>query len=162
MLVDGPRAAPASRSLLNVNTAFIMLLKPLKGHGSFERILKTGRRTTNGPLSLTLGIGSVQTDTIHVGVSVPRRNVNSAVIRNRIKRLLRVAIQQTVQQHDVRSRLHGVNVIVAIWRSVPTSASRISLRDVFPVVDATLKRALDARPAIKANTSQNPHDVLPS
>ncbi len=123
-----------------------MLLQPLKGHGSFERILKTGRRTSSGTLSLTLGVGSVETDTINVGVSVPRRNVSSAVIRNRIKRLLRVAINQTVQEHDVRCRMRGVNAIVAIWRSAPPSAALIRLRDVYPTVDAVLKRALDACP----------------
>lgn len=123
-----------------------MVLQPLKGHGAFERILKTGRRTSGGPLSLTLGVGSIETDTMYVGVSVPRRNVSSAVIRNRIKRLLRVAIHQTVQQHDVRCRMRGVNAIVAIWRSAPPHASQIRLRDIAPTVDTTFRRALDACP----------------
>lgn len=146
LLAAGPRAALVYLSLLNVKTTALMLLQPLKGHGSFERILKTGRRTTSGTLSLTLGVGSVETDTIHVGVSVPRRNVSSAVIRNRIKRLLRVAIHQTVQQHDVRCRMRGVNAIVAIWRSAPAHASQIRLRDVYPTVNATFQRALEACP----------------
>lgn len=146
MLAAGPRAVLVSPSLQNVKTTYVMILQPLKGHGSFERILKTGRRTTSGPLSLTLGVGSAETDTIQVGVTVPRRNVSSAVIRNRIKRLLRVAINQTVQEQDCRCRMRGVNVIVAIWRSAPPVASLIRLRDVYPTVYATLKRALDACP----------------
>lgn len=128
-----------------------MLLQPLKGHGAFERTLKTGRRTTGGALSLTLGVGSLETDTIHVGVSVPRRTVSSAVIRNRIKRLLRVAINKTVQEQDGRCRKRGVNTIVAIWRAAPRSASLIRMRDVYPTVDATLKRALDACPPMPSS-----------
>lgn len=154
MLAAGPRAALVSPSLPNVKTTNVMLLQPLKGHGSFERILKAGRRTTGGHLSLTLGVGTVEVDTIQVGVSVPRRIVSSAVIRNRIKRLLRVAIHQTVQHNDVRCRIRGVNTIVAIWRSGPPIASLISLRDVYPTVDATLKRALDACPPMHGKSEQ--------
>lgn len=146
--VAGPKAVLASQSPPNVKTTDVMLLQPLKGHGSFERVLKTGRRTSNGPLSLTIGVSSAKTDTISVGVSVPRRNVSSAVIRNRIKRLLRVAILKSVHEQNVRCRKRGVNVIVAIWRSAPTAASLINLRDVSPIVSAIMKRALDACPPL--------------
>lgn len=133
-----------------------MVLRPLKGFGAFESAVRTGRRVTVGPLSLTVGKSTIVRgsgsdsgsgsggldDTILYGVSVPKRIAKSAVVRNRIKRLLRVSLRRVLTDYEEQCRVAGITTIVTIWRDAPDSASLIRLHDVLPVVEKAVIKGI--------------------
>lgn len=123
-----------------------MVVRPLKGFGAFESAVRTGRRVTVGPLSLTVGRsthgGGLAGDTVWYGVSVPKRVAKSAVVRNRIKRLLRESLRRVLTDHEEQCRVAGITTIVTIWREAPESATLIGLHDVLPVVEKAMVKGI--------------------
>lgn len=123
-----------------------MVVRPLKGHGAFNDVLRSGRRVTSGPLSLT-AIGSLpssQTLTVRCGVTVGKNTARKAVVRNRIKRLLREALRFHVPAKGSRIANSGIHSMVLIWRNAPSSPKLISLDDVRTHVGSAIDRAIDA------------------
>lgn len=132
------RAAHVSPSVSPVNDPTAVLgsrisCRPLKGFGAFEEILRSGRRITSGPLSLTaeLNPGAMETGKpVFVGVTIAKRIAPRAVMRNRVKRLLRESAR-----HHVSSRSHalhecGIGRMIFIWRQAPPSPMQLRLADV--------------------------------
>jgi len=60
----------------------------LRGYGSFRRVLTQGENFTSGSLRCSILINNEEKNGISVGFAVTR-NIKKAVLRNRIKRLLR-------------------------------------------------------------------------
>jgi ribonuclease P protein component len=104
-----------------------MVLRPLKGYRSFEEVLRSGRRVTSGPLLLAAMPNDGSSDVTFVGVGVPKRVAPKAVVRNRIKRLMRVSIRACLLES---STLHAGVRVVLLWRSAPKHPSEIALADV--------------------------------
>lgn len=104
-----------------------MVVRPLKGYRSFEDVLRSGRRVTSGPLLLAALPGQDGESETLVGVGVPKRVARKAVTRNRIKRLMRVAVIGTLA-NDV-PELEGSRV-VCLWRNAPEHPAMIRLSDV--------------------------------
>jgi ribonuclease P protein component len=90
-----------------------MVVRPLKGYRSFEEVLRSGRRVTSGPLLLAVLPNPTDLSQAYVGVGVPKRVARKAVVRNRIKRLMRVAMRSAYQRHH--AELAGRR-IVCLWR----------------------------------------------
>lgn len=104
-----------------------MVLRPLKGYRSFEEVLRSGRRVTSGPLLLA-ALPSEESATVTlVGVGVPKRVARKAVMRNRIKRLMRVAVGDCLRDS---AQLQPSLRLVLLWRAAPEHPSQIALADV--------------------------------
>ncbi len=73
-----------------------------------------------------------------VGVSAKRRT-RPAVMRNRIKRLLRTSIHQTIQREGQRSR--GIAAMVLICNIIPEKPSLLMLDEIAPLVRRIIQNA---------------------
>lgn len=104
-----------------------MVLRPLKGYRSFEEVLRSGRRVTSGPLLLAALPNAESTSETFVGVGVPKRVAPKAVVRNRIKRLMRVSVRACVVE---TATLQPGLRLVLLWRSAPGHPAEICLADV--------------------------------
>ncbi len=139
------RVAIASRSASRDKAPPLpMVIRPIKGVGSFSDVLRSGRRVTSGPLSLTacVRVAGAQIDALRYGVSIGRRTARRAVVRNRVKRLLREAFRSAVRSKSEPLERSGIERIVLVWRAEPDNVRAIGLQDVLPHVEAALDHAI--------------------
>ncbi len=144
------RVAHASPSGSPVNDTTAVLgsrisCRPLKGFGAFEEILRSGRRVTSGPLSLTAESKQPSIDSaapILVGVTIAKRIAPRAVMRNRVKRLLRESARQQVSVRTHELHELGIGRLIFIWRQAPSSPMKLRLADVAPHMTEALDKLL--------------------
>jgi len=113
-----------------------MVPGPLKGYKSFETVLRSGRRVTSGPLLFAV-IPNEDSEQSLLGVGVPKRIAPKAVVRNRIKRLMRESAQLCFQ--DLNSALRGIRV-VCLCRQAPRQASNVRLADIHKYMSIGLQK----------------------
>lgn len=119
-----------------------MVVLPLKGYNSFDEILRSGRRVSSGPLLLTLNCEETASSYLYVGVAISKRVAKHAVVRNRIKRLLRVAARNAIREHQEQCQHVLAAQMILIWRKAPSHPMQIQLSDVQPYVSQALLKAL--------------------
>lgn len=128
-----------------------MVIKPLKGNNAFRRAVKCGRHFSAGPARASVastnkdGAGSI----VNVGVIVGKRNCPKAVVRVRIRRLLRIAVREVITKHQDRFRRSAISTVVVAWRSGPTVPSMIHLADVEPYIEAAMIQSLNAMDTLR-------------
>jgi len=120
-------------------------LKSVKGYKSFSRTFQAGRKFRSGDLlaSVTFRKGDVEEKeetTLHYGVSISKRTAKRAVVRNRVKRLLREALRLSLDE-GYNTKSIPFESILLIWRSGPGHPKLISLEDVRPEVGKVLEKA---------------------
>ncbi len=119
--------------------------RPLKGFGAFEEILRSGRRVTSGPLSLTAEqqSGVIRTGApVLVGVTIAKRIARRAVMRNRVKRLLRESARQHVSARTNELHERGIGRLIFIWRQAPSSPTQLRFGEVEAHMIETLDKLL--------------------
>ncbi|MCX6139586.1 MAG: ribonuclease P protein component [Candidatus Kapabacteria bacterium] len=121
-----------------------MVVRPLKGQDAFNIVMRSGRRSTSGPLSLTaaFNVDSLPKESISVGVTIGKRTAKRAVIRNRVKRLLRESVRQIVPSRAVALSSAGIHSVVLVWRSAPEAPKLLRLSDVQPHVESALDHVI--------------------
>lgn len=75
--------------------------------------------------------------------AVPKRSAKKAVIRNRIKRLLRVAIKEIVLEYAKNDVAINIEYLVVVWYSAPSHPGLIGLDSCREVTRTLIQRALD-------------------
>lgn len=139
-----PRDAPVLLLASHDNKPPSLVVRPLKGLNAFSDVLRSGRKTTSGPLLLT-AVSSAEANTrntLFCGVTIGRRTAKRAVVRNRVKRLLRESIRQILPvRSGVISEL-GIHTLVLVWRSAPEAPGLLRLSDVRAHVAIALDHAI--------------------
>lgn len=123
--------------------------RPLKGFGAFEETLRSGRRVTSGPLSLTAALvrdPQAPFDAIRYGVGIPKRIAPRAVSRNRVKRLLRESVRRHVCSRADEIGSSGYDRLVFLWRQAPASPMLLRLSDVEPHVERAIAKLMSTKP----------------
>lgn len=135
-----------------------MRLQPLKGFNAFEETFKSGKKFYCKGLIAIVSFHNAQSDhseradgmeeqdrIVHYGVTSKRRT-RPAVLRNRIKRLLREGLRSVLLQQfgSLETRAHcPFDSVVLIQTAIPAKASLLSLNDVLPSVRCVLQKATD-------------------
>ncbi|MBI2794468.1 MAG: ribonuclease P protein component [Ignavibacteria bacterium] len=128
-----------------------MVIQPLKGVNAFRTAVKSGRQFSAGPARITVastslnGIGQI----IRVAVIVGKRSCPKAVVRVRIRRLLRSAVRDVITKHQDRFRKSAIGTVVVAWRSAPASASLIHLCNVEPYVKDAMLQSLNSMHSVR-------------
>mgnify|MGYP002783568114 FL=1 len=138
-------------------------IQPLKGHGAFDLVFEHGARfayrgvtgfllfrhtlqtSEKSGLSELDRFRAVPADTLLVGVSAKRRT-RPAVMRNRIKRLLRTSVQKALWDagslpFDMQREPCPIVAIVLICNIVPAKPSLLHLTDIQPLVERIFQNA---------------------
>lgn len=139
-------------------------LKVIKGYGSFAKVFDHGRKFYLGKALLAAcfrpcreisgksGIPNDEANIVHYGVSIRRKAARRAVMRNRIKRLLRESIRRNIGDFILDNGNCPFEYLIVIWNDIPEHPGLIKLEDVEPVVKTGLQKAFDYY--LKKRTSQ--------
>lgn len=131
----------------------VMRLQPLKGYDAFGNVFRTGRRFSNGKLtalvvfrppvsaSAAYTAGTAEQQIVYFGVTA-RKRTRPAVLRNRIKRLLRESMRQIAREHNCATSSPFCELVL-VWNAVPSRPSLLRLATVLADVREVLDRATD-------------------
>lgn len=111
-------------------------LVPLKGWKAFDKVFKQGK--ISGSKKITVAITRSDTDMLQFGVGVSKKICKKAVIRNRIKRLIRESLRQINKEKGLPLELEK---IIIFWKDIPESAHKIKLNDVKNEIIKILERS---------------------
>jgi len=133
------------------------MIKPLKGKKHFSDVYKQGISFYDKPLKAIVcfkarpcfEIESDDDEAVYLGVAVSKRTAKKAVVRNRIKRLLRESIRHVVSERGDQSIL-DLQSIILLWYYAPAKPAMITLKDVLPVVKKVFDRISDHLIKIKS------------
>lgn len=129
-----------------------MRLQPLKGYGAFGTVFATGRRFSIGSATaiVVFNDGAAQamehrkTDgtqqIVYFGVTA-RKKTRPAVLRNRIKRLLRESVRLLANEYRQSDKAFPFRAFVFVWNAVPARPSLLHLRTVLPAVRTLVEKA---------------------
>ena len=113
-------------------------LQSIKGKKIFAQMYESGKRFSNGKAAAIVELcrQEEQQNPLLVSYAVicSKKTARKAVVRNRIKRLLRVSIRNlfaTAQSDD----LMLIGKIIVSWREAPSHPGMICLKDVEPVIE---------------------------
>jgi ribonuclease P protein component len=123
-------------------------LQPVKGKKTFDRIFATGQRFYHDEASAVICFSRESNDNpvLNYAVIVRKKIAKKAVVRNRIKRLLRECLRQIFLESDEKFK-NSFEFIVVGWNSAPEHPGLLHLSDVLPKVKSLLEKAY------KANTN---------
>lgn len=119
----------------------LIILRSLAGKKNFQQLFQSGQRFVHSKAVLIVQFRGKETEgetTVFFGIAVRRKT--KAVIRNRLKRLIREAMFRYFKAHP-RAASH-IHSIIILWRDIPPKASLIHLRDVEPVLQELFTQAL--------------------
>ncbi|MCS7177470.1 MAG: ribonuclease P protein component [Candidatus Kapabacteria bacterium] len=121
-------------------------LHPLKRRKDIEGLWEKGQRYAHPMLTLVVLPTSEGSNAIGYVVSVPRRRVRKAVLRNRLRRLLREGVRRLCQEASEKGLKLPVREIGVVWRGSLTeeelrrlrlSHLMLALRELFQQVQAS-------------------------
>ncbi len=128
-------------------------IAPLKGHEAFPKVFKKSRKFTGKDAVLFVQFGSPDTveigedlfKTVFVGVTIRKKTARKAVMRNRVKRLLRVAFQNVLKEifneYSQPDAPFPFKAFIAVWQAVPEQPKQLQLEHVEPVIRQLITQA---------------------
>jgi ribonuclease P protein component len=156
------------------------VLVSLKGHEAFDGVFEHGKRFAHRGITGFVRFRGTETETtkspeigaemskmsteislelrqIHFGVTAKKRT-KPAVLRNRIKRLLRESLRRTFVQMSAQQRreaFSAIDSIVLICNVIPERAAMIGLEHTSYPVERIIKDALKSQRNQQNQTQQN-------
>ena len=134
-------------------------LIPVKGKKNFDYIFSHSRKffvNAAGAIVCFKNraeiVDNLNTETLvlQYAVTVRKKNCRKAVVRNRIKRLLRVALRELSAQENYKNMLINIKALVLVWNSTITHPGLINLKVVKQeIVKLMDKIILYSEPVIK-------------
>ena len=79
--------------------------------------------------------------TFSYAVTVRKKMAKKAVVRNRIKRLLRVCFRQIFDEYAAKGQKSAISYIVLVWQNAPKHPGLINLDACMPVARKLINRA---------------------
>ena len=115
----------------------------LKGEDSFEKVFRHCRKVTGSDLNLYVQFrakGSEERESTSLGIQVRKKNVASAVRRNRIKRLVRESVRTVARIHS--DIFFSIDAVIVSWNTrMDSESSSPQLRDVHDQILSLLREA---------------------
>ena len=128
-------------------------INPIKGYQVFSKVFSSGKKLRAYPLlaSVVFDISEIGLTPfrfekmnlpteIFLGVTVSKRVAKRAVIRNRIKRLMRESVRLVLKDYEENGIELTCKAICLAWQKAPQKPSEISLHDVLPKVQTILRK----------------------
>lgn len=121
-----------------------MELFPLKGHNVFSNIYeyKDKLQVRCGALVVSCIVSVSPNEQIFFGVTIGKRIAKRAVIRNRIKRLLRESMRVVLNDSN-DEMVNYIEKIILSYKSAPQHPSEVGLKDILPLVHKAFGELLE-------------------
>lgn len=108
-------------------------IKTLKGFDAFKKAYLNGKTKSTRKITMTIVEG--ESNTLNLGVGISKKRCKKAVVRNRIKRLLRESIKQLNKERRLNT---GIQIMTLFWKIAPNHPMQIRLDEVKSEVDIAL------------------------
>ena len=119
-------------------------LQPLKGKTAIAELYKSGKRFHTHSATAFVQYSEYPNDNkshiLNHVVTISKRCAKKAVVRNRIKRLLRVSLNKMIDRNNTMNALSLVDSILISWKNAPKHPMLINLSDVIPVLDDLIRK----------------------
>ncbi|MDC1068088.1 ribonuclease P protein component [Candidatus Kapabacteria bacterium] len=103
----------------------VYTIKPLKGYNAFQDAFNLGKTKNSAKATITLVFGD--SDSISLGVGISKKRAKKAVVRNRVKRLLRESIRKLNSEFSLPK---NIKTITVFWKIAPKHPMEIRLNEV--------------------------------
>lgn len=116
-------------------------IRSLKGKTAFDTLFRQGKRfkCTEVHLVVRFGNRAEELPLINVGVVVRKKIARTAVLRNRIKRLVRESLYGVAKTSP--ELLAGIDSMALLWNTTPEHPKKIHLQDVEKAVGVVMLQA---------------------
>jgi len=129
-----------------------MEIRNLKGRNQIAAAFRRGKRfyASEALVAVTPRIFAKEPDAPKGGeyalflvCSVPKKIAPHAVVRNRIKRLVRESVRLYIKQYQFERESQFLNIMTLAfnWQSAPLRPSGINLHDIYPIIENMLNAA---------------------
>lgn len=124
-------------------------IKSVKGYNAFSKIISNGKKFKSDDIFMTVIYTgsdfslqkSSEVGTVYYGVSSPKKLNPKAIVRNRIKRLLRVSIRKCINQNPDYANF--LKYIILIYNKKIQHPGLIKLKDIEPKVNKIINKSID-------------------
>jgi len=124
-------------------------VKSLKGYNAFSKVIVNGKKIKVDDLTSFFiyndnklnFLKSSNPDLIYIGVTSSKRGNKKAVLRNRIKRLLRVAVSEFITKDVVKYKI--IKYAVFMYNKKIPYSNFVKLSDIEPLVERALNKAVE-------------------
>lgn len=128
-----------------------IIASPLKGKVKFDKLFASGRRFNSADLSAVVKFNGIGPKgpfpngkyEFRFAVIVPKRNAKRAVLRNRIKRLLRESVRKATRDKSLGEGFLSIDNIAFLWRNAPPKPGLIRLAQAELAVGNLLNRIFE-------------------
>ncbi len=125
----------------------MLQLKPIKGFNNIGLIYKNGIKFyANNATAIVVFRKNYscqnvtkENSTIYFAVIIGKKTAKKAVVRNRIKRLLRESLRILTKQYN--EKINCIEQIVLYYNAAPTHQKLIKLKDIMPAIENILMQA---------------------
>lgn len=120
-----------------------MTVVSLKGKSRIAGIFRTGRRFSSPQatiMAISGGEGRIA-GSIEIMAVIRKKTARKAVIRNRIRRLVRESLRHFVAEYTDTGREFPVRAIIVIWNTAPAHPALLRLDSVMAVLRPLIERA---------------------
>ncbi|MBX3043939.1 MAG: ribonuclease P protein component [Candidatus Kapabacteria bacterium] len=130
----------------------MLQVKPIKGFNSFSLIFNAGKKFYDKDLTAVFVHSDAEENnalikncnddkTLYYGVTAGKKFIRKAVVRNRVKRLLRESIKKIFAERYIMLDKPPFKYAVFSWRKAPVHPALINLADVLPSLERVTKSA---------------------
>jgi ribonuclease P protein component len=127
-----------------------LTIKPIKAGKLFSKVFINGKKFYHHSASVSVLFYSQDLDVIinevgkeiYYGISIGKKASKSAVVRNRIKRLIRVSLRELLREFNFDKEYCPIQYIVITWKVAPLHSKLIRLEDVKQVLSDLLEMSL--------------------
>lgn len=139
-------------------------MKPIKGKLLFDGIFRRSKKIANKTIAAYIVFdgkqerkrrNSSKIKTLNYAIMVKKRYVKKAVIRNRIKRLCRVATREIFAEMPDEKLLSSIKYIVLTWGKIVDKTKDISLDEVKSALSEIMTNAKDAASKFISSQSES-------
>jgi len=124
-------------------------VKSLKGYNAFSKVIVNGKKIKVDDLTSFFiyndnklnFLKSSNHDLIYIGVTSSKKGNKKAVLRNRIKRLLRVAVREFIAKDVVKYKI--IKYAVFMYNKKIPYSNFVKLSDIELLVERALNKAVE-------------------
>lgn len=126
----------------------MLSLIPIRGKKNFDKIFAEAKKFKSDSLNSFIRFRPIlpkdeaEGVKLYFAVSVSKKISKKAVVRNRIKRLLRESLRFAIIQPYFCEKIVFIESIILIWKKPVLSPKMIKLKDVIPELFYVLKSAI--------------------
>ncbi len=146
-----------------------LTLKPLKGRKNFAALFNSGSRFSEKEVSAVIDFRQINsisgsdnnelTFEVFYALGVRKKVAKKAIIRNRLKRLMRESLKQIFKDSEGYELAEMFQTVYLSWNIAPSHHKLIGLNDVYPKIKDILIKSCKTGQRKGKRTENNSYNI---